>query len=618
MDKLKTTEIIPRKCLFGNVEKVFPQISPDGHYLAYLAPVKNTLNIWLRSFGGKDDRPITFDKERGIRPYFWLADSKHIVYPQDIGGNEQWRLYMVSVETAQVREITPFTGAQVRIIMYSMHYPNKILIEMNKDDVHRYDAYCLDLITNEITLVAKNPGNVIKWLADWNLRIYGCITILDDSSNDMLIYDNKMYKWKIIAHWDVDNVLKESPYGILEYKDEKKYLYLKDSRGFNTDHLIKMDISTGEVAVIVGDPLYDIWSVVFHPETHHVQAASFYKERLEWVFLDESIQEDFNRLKKNQRGDISIISRSRNDNIWIISYTSDDCPTTFYIYKRNTKEVTLLFESRPALRQYKLTPMEPISYLARDGLNICGYLTLPMKRRQKVPMVLYLHGGPWARDSWGLNLEAQWFANRGYACLQINYRGSTGYGKGFLNAGNGEWGQKMHNDVVDAVYWAINQGFAAPKKIAIYGYSYGGYAALVGAAFTPDLFCCAVDAYGMSNLISFIRSFPEKSSYAKIMRSRVGDPDTDEEFLRLISPLFKVDQIKIPVMIAQGVNDPRVRQRESEQIVEALKARNIPCEYLLFQDEGHGFIKPANRLKFFATVENFLAKYLGGYCEEEA
>jgi dipeptidyl aminopeptidase/acylaminoacyl peptidase len=326
---------------------------------------------------------------------------------------------------------------------------------------------------------------------------------------------------------------------------------------------------------------------------------------------------DFDTIGGIHRGDFFIISRDNADTKWVVAFTVDNGPVPFYAYERQSLRATLLFDNQPELNKYTLATMEPISFTSRDGLTIHGYLTLPqVEQKTGLPMVLNVHGGPWGRDEWGYRPDAQWFANRGYACLQVNFRGSTGYGKDFVNAGDREWGRNMHYDLVDAVRWAIEKGIADPNKVAIFGGSYGGYAALVGATFTPDLFRCAVDIVGPSNLNTLIRTIPPYwSTFLATFHKRVGNPDTEEAFLNSRSPLFKVDQIKIPILIGQGANDPRVKQAESEQIVEAMKRKGIEYEYMLFPDEGHGFAKPENRLKFFAAAEKFLAKHLGGRYE---
>lgn len=609
-----TTQLIPRKVLFGNPDKTHPQISPDGKKIAYLAPVNDVLNVWVGNVGSDTYQPVTKDTDRGIRFYFWAADNRHIMYIQDVGGNENWRLYATTLETQETRDLTPFENVQVQIIDRDKHFPNELLIGMNKENPQVHDVYHLDLQSGELSLVAKNPGNIMDWVADAHFKVRGAVTALPDGGTELLIRQDESTQWRTLVSWDADDSLTSGPVG---FTLDGQSIYLQDSRNVNAGRLVKLHLTSGELSVIAEDPQYDVGRVITHPDTYEVQAVAFFKDRVEWKVLDESIQTDFNRLRAIHRGDFSITNRDDADTTWIIAFTVDNGPVQFYTYDRKQQKATFLFDNQPALNKYTLATMEPISFTARDGLIVHGYLTLPVgEQKTNLPMVLDVHGGPWGRDTWGYNPEAQWFANRGYACLQVNFRGSTGYGKDFLNAGDKEWGRNMHNDLVDAVNWAIQQGVANPKRVAIYGGSYGGYAALVGATFTPDLFCCAVDIVGPSNLNTLIRTIPPYwSTFLATFHKRVGNPDTEEEFLQSRSPLFKVDQIKIPMLIAQGANDPRVKQAESEQIVEAMKRKGIDYEYMLFPDEGHGFAKPENRLKFYAAAEKFLAKHLGGRYE---
>jgi dipeptidyl aminopeptidase/acylaminoacyl peptidase len=368
---------------------------------------------------------------------------------------------------------------------------------------------------------------------------------------------------------------------------------------------------------VAEDKQYDAGGVLRHPRTRKLEAVEFIRARSEWTLLDRSLQGDFDALRKVRDGDFAVTSRDLADQYWIVAYDVDDGPLYFYLYHRATKAAKILFSSRPGLEKFKLAKMQPISFQARDGMTIDGYLTLPVGVAAKnLPLVLDVHGGPWGRDTWGLHNEVQWLANRGYAVLQINFRGSTGYGKDYLNAGDREWAGKMHSDLIDGKNWAVQQGYADAKKVAIYGGSYGGYAALVGLAFTPDEFACGVDIVGPSNLSTLIQSIPPYWAPIKAMfDKRLGKIETDEEFLKSRSPLYKANQIKAPLFIAQGANDPRVKQAESDQIVAAVRKNNKPVEYLVFPDEGHGFARPENRLKFYAAAEPFLAKYLGGRAE---
>lgn len=608
-------ELIPREVLFGNPVKAAPTISPDGKLLAYLAPVDDVLNVWVRTVGAEDDRAITKDDNRGIRIYFWAQDSKHIMYLQDVGGNENWRLYGVNLETDEIKDFTPFDDVQVRITARSKHFPHELLIAMNKENPKVHDVYNLDLTSGELELVAKNPGNIIGWLADRNFKVRGAMVARPDGGFNLMIRENEKADWKKLVTWDLEDSLNSGP---VSFSKDGRYIYLKDSRGVNAGRLVKMEIATQNIEVIAEDPQYDISGVMIHPDTYEVQAVSFYKARNEWIVLDESIKGDFEAIAKLDQGDFFVYNRDNADDTWLVAFTKDNGPVPFYAFDRKRQKGIFLFDHQPDLNNYTLAPMEPISFTSRDGLTIHGYITYPPgKDRANLSMVLNVHGGPWGRDGWGYHPEAQWLANRGYACLQVNFRGSTGYGKEFLNAGNKEWGGKMHDDLVDAVNWAVEEGIADPKKVAIFGWSYGGYAALVGATFTPNLFCCAVDGVGISNLITWIKTVPPYwTTLLAMLHKRVGNPDTEQEFLKSRSPLFKVNQIRIPILIAQGANDPRVKQAESEQIIEAMKKKGLEYEYMLFPDEGHGFAKPENRLRFYAAAEKFLVKHLGGRYEE--
>ena len=615
MTSFTQTDLIPRNILFGNPQKTSARISPDGTRLAYLAPVNDVLNIWVGTIGQDNFQPVTHDTDRGIRFYFWGSDNKHLLYLQDVGGNENWRLYATHLETGEIRDLTPFPDVQVQIIAHDKHFPHELLIAMNKDNPQVHDIYHLDLNSGKLTLRAKNPGNIAAWTADTNLKIRGATAARPDGGMDFFVRDNENSNWRPLLSWSPEDALTSGPLG---FSRDGQFVYLQDSRNVNAGRLVALSVATQALSVIAEDPQYDVDDVMINPDTYEIQAVAFTKDHTEWQILDEAIKLDFDRIGDIHQGDFSIVSRDDADETWIIAFTVDNGPVPYYAYHRKTQEADFLFDNQPDLSQYTLAHMEPVTITARDGLTLHGYLTSPVSEQQSnLPLVVNVHGGPWARDEWGYNPEAQWFANRGYACLQINYRGSTGYGKAFLNAGDREWGRNMHNDLVDSVNWAIQQGIADPKKVAIYGGSYGGYAALVGATFTPDLFCCAIDIVGPSNLITLIQTIPPYwSTFLSTFHKRVGDPATEEAFLKSRSPLFHVDNIKIPMLIAQGANDPRVKQSESEQIVTAMKSKGIQYEYMLFPDEGHGFAKPENRLNFYAAAEKFLAQHLGGRYEE--
>ena len=617
MTTTTNVELIPRDILFGNPDKSSPQVSPDGTRMAYIAPVNNVLNVWVGTIGQDNYRPVTQDTDRGVRFYAWAADNQHILYIQDVGGNENWRLYATHLQSGETRDLTPFEQVQARVVARDKHFPNELLVGLNKDNPQAHDVYHLDLPTGELKQVAQNPGNIVAWLVDAQFKVRGALAASPDGSGslELLARASEEASWDKLLTWDAEDNQTSGPLG---FTLDGRSLYLLDSRNVNAGRLVQMAIATGETRVIAEDPDYDVASVMNHPDTREVQAVAFEKDRLEWVVLDESIRADFEYLRTLHRGDFAVSSRDDADAIWIVAFTTDNGPVSYYAYDRASRNATFLFDNQPALNRYTLATMQPFSFNARDGMTIHGFLTLPPGSDGKnLPMVLNVHGGPWARDTWGYRPDAQWFANRGYACMQVNYRGSTGYGKHYMNAGNKEWGGKMHDDLVDAVHWAVAQGITDPKKVAIFGGSYGGYAALVGATFTPDVFCCAVDIVGPSSLITLIQTVPPYwRPMISLFHQRVGNPETEEEFLKSRSPLFKIEQIRIPILIGQGANDPRVKQAEAEQIVEAMKSKGIPYEYMLFPDEGHGFAKPENRLKFYAAAEKFLAAHLGGRYEQ--
>lgn len=607
--------LIPREVLLGNPEKARPQISPDGKMISYLASVDAVLNVWVKTIGKVDDRQVTFDTTQGIIFYGWTADSKSILYVQDQEGNENYRLYGVNLKTGKVKDFTPFENVRVRVVAWDTDFPKQLIISMNKRNPQIYDVYRLNLRNGKMRMVAENPGNIVGWIADEDFKLRGAVTINAEGGSDLLIREDEKSEWRTLVSWDFENNASSYP---LQFSADGSCIYLKDSRDANVARLVKVNVANGDIEVIAEDPQYDVGPVMFHPETGEVQGVSFMKERRHRVFFDEEVKADFEIINKLDEGDAGLSDRNMADDIWLISFLKDNGPVSYYAYDRKTKHATFLFDHSPELNEYTLAEMEPISFESRDGLTVHGYISFPAGlERKNLPMVLNVHGGPAARDYWGYHPEAQWFANRGYICLQVNFRGSTGYGKDFLNAANKEWGGKMHDDLVDAVNWAIDQGYADPERIAIYGGSYGGYAALVGATFTPDLFCCAVDMFGPSNLITFLKTIPPYwKPMQESMYKRVGHPEKDAEFLKSRSPLFRVDSIRIPMLVVQGANDPRVVQAESDQIVAAMEEKGIEYEYMLFEDEGHGFMKEENRLEFYAAAEKFLAKHLGGRYEE--
>jgi dipeptidyl aminopeptidase/acylaminoacyl peptidase len=606
-------DLIPREVLFGNPERLAPAVSPDGRRIAYIAPVDGILNVWVGTLGGDDAAPVSNDRERGVRSFAWCPDNRHIVYPQDSGGDENWHLHIVDLEDGGDVDATPFDGVQARILAADRRQPNHLLVGLNRRDPQLHDAYLLDVRDGSLELVAENPG-FAGWLVDTELRVRGGLSFLPDGGVEVRVGEPDAGDYRTLLAVGSEDAITTDVAG---FTHEGDAIYLVTSKDVNAARLLRMEIASGDFEVLAEDPTYDVSDVLIHPDTHRVQAVTFTRERADHVVLDESIAADVEAMKALHPGDLHFRGRDHADRIWIVGFTADDGPIAYYAYDRESGEGTFLFVHKPDLAGYTLAPMEPFAFTARDGLEIHGYLTFPAgSDRSGVPTVLFVHGGPWARDEWGFSPDPQWLANRGYLCVQVNYRGSTGYGKSFVNAGDREWGARMHDDLIDAVAWVVEKGFADPDRIAIYGGSYGGYAALVGATFTPDAFTCAIDVVGPSDLRTLIRSIPPYwAPLVAQFHKRVGNPDTDDELLWSRSPLSRVDRIRIPMLIAQGANDPRVKQEESDQIVAAMTERGIPHRYLVFPDEGHGFRKPENNLTFHAAAEEFLAEHLGGRLE---
>ena len=605
--------VIPREVLFGNPERASPRLSPDGRRMGYLAPDEGVLNVWVRTVGGDDDRAITDDRKRGIRVFFWAQDNRHVLYLQDSDGDENWHLYAVDLETGAIRDLSPFEGVRVEDVITDPNFPDEILAAMNQRDKQVFDLHRINLRSGEVRQEAENPGNYVGWLTDHEFRVRGATVAMPDGGFQLLVSRDPGAEFQPCLTWGPqDNG------GALGFTPDGEHLYIEDSLESDTTELYTIDLKARGKHVLCHNEQVDLGPVMTHPTKHHAQAAGHSLHRLQWTLLDDSIAEDFKAIERVHPGEFSVVSRDRQDSTWLVAYTSDCEPVRYYAYDRETRSADYLFSNRPDLEDYTLAPMKPFTITSRDGLDLHSYLTLPAGAEPRgLPMVLNVHGGPWARDEWGYDPEAQWLANRGYAVLQVNFRGSTGFGKAFLNAGNREWGAKMHDDLIDAVDWAVAEGVADPKRICIYGGSYGGYAALVGAAFTPDVFSCAIDIVGPSSIITLIDSVPPYwQPLLNVFRVRVGDVETEKEFLESRSPLFKADRINIPMLIAQGANDPRVKQAEAEQIVNALRAKGKEVDYLLYADEGHGFGRPENRMAFYAAAEQFLARHLGGRCEE--
>lgn len=619
--------LIPRDVLFGNPEKAQARLSPDGKWLSFLAPVDGVLNVWVGPAGEdlSKAKPVTEEKVRPVRSHNWAYDGRHILYPQDKDGDENFHIYATDVETGETKDLTPIDGVRAEMQELSRHFPNEVLVGLNDRDPQLHDIWRVNIQTGERELVQQNQG-VAGYMTDDDFNVRFALNYTPFGGQVLLKPEGEgdEQEWKEFMAFGPEDAMTSGPSG---FDKDGDTLYYQDSRDRDTAGLFAMDLDSNEVTLLADDPRCDVGGVLAHPIEKNIQAVSFTYSRTEWKVLDDSIAEDLEFLKGVEDGEIIVSDRTLDDNQWIVAYLLDDGPVKTYRYTRSPeRKVEFLFNNRDDLAEYPLVKMHSPVIKSRDGLSLVSYLTLPPGSdpdgdgvpTEPVPMVLYVHGGPWARDEWGLNPSHQWLANRGYAVLSVNYRGSTGFGKNFINAANGEWSGKMHDDLLDAVKWAVDQGITQEDKVAIMGGSYGGYATLVGMTYTPEMFACGVDIVGPSSLVTLLQNIPPYwAPFMPVMKVRVGDVDTEEGRAELLkrSPLTLVDKIERPLLIGQGANDPRVSQLEADQIVEAMTEKHIPVTYVLYPDEGHGFARPENRMSFNAVTEAFLAEQLGGRFE---
>ncbi|AGC42936.1 S9C family peptidase [Myxococcus stipitatus DSM 14675] len=614
--------VIPRTLLFGNAVRDKPTLSPDGEKLAWVAPdTKGVMQVWVRTLQGQDDtRAVTKEPQRGVRYYEWSQDSRTLLYPQDSDGDENTHVYAADLSTGVVRDLTPFQGIRARMLESSPTTPRELLVTMNLRARTSSDIYRVSLDTGAITLDTQDPGDVMTWTADAKLDVRGALAQKPDGTTVLRVRDSPRTPWRTLLEVPLRENVFPQYMGFIGFSRDGAKVYLKSPHGSNTSRVVERVLRTGAEKVLAEDAGSDVFDVLFHPERKVVQAVAFNTDgHVRWKVLDPSLREDFEVLGRMGDGDFSLVSRDRADRRWVVAFEQDAAPLRYYTYDRSTRRAELLFSNQPSLEQAPLARMKPFQLKSRDGLTLTGYLTRPVDAPEgPLPTVLLVHGGPWTRDTWRFSPEVQWLANRGYAVLQVNFRSSAGLGKAFLNAGNRQWGRAMNDDLEDTVAWAVKEGQVDASRVAIMGSSYGGYAALAGAAFSPSVYRCAVDAFGISNLFTFLKSFPPqwqviRGSYAQ----RVGDVEdpAEQERLRATSPVFSVDKIRIPLLVAQGANDPRVKQAESEQMVSAMEKAGRDVTYVLYPDEGHGFYRPENNLDYHARVESFLARHLGGRLE---
>ena len=612
--------LIPREALFGNPVKSGGEISPDGKWLSWMAPWQDTLNIFVAPVDDPSAaRRITSITDRPPAGYIWAPDGKSILYVQDKGGDENFLLYGVDLASGKETKLTPFDKTRVQLLGASTVIKDKVLVGLNNRNPQFHDVYLLDLNTGKLTEVLQNDGYA-GFMADNNLKLRMATRPNAEGGTDFFSISDGKIADTPVESTTLDDALTTSPAG---FTTDGKTLYWIDSRGRDTAALYAQDVASGKRTLIAENPKADIGGTLRDSKTGVVEAYSVNYLTREWTALDPEVKASFDFLRSKLKGDFGVQSSTDDDAVWVVWNDPVTSPSRTYIYDRKAGTLTDFYTTRPELEGAPLQPMHPLAIKARDGLTLVSYLTLPPGSDpdgngipdKPVPMVMLVHGGPWARDTYGYNTTHQWLANRGYAVMSVNYRGSTGFGKNFINAGNLKWRTAMQDDLEDAKEWAIKQGITSQGGVAIMGGSYGGYATLANLAFYPDRFACGVDIVGPSNLETLLKTIPPYwKPIIQQFHDRMGNPTTPEGLaaIKADSPLYSADKIKKPLLIGQGANDPRVNKAESDQIVAAMEKAQIPVTYVLFPDEGHGFRKPDNNIAFNAVAENFLAPCLGG------
>jgi dipeptidyl aminopeptidase/acylaminoacyl peptidase len=602
--------VIAMEDFFRNPENAYFILSPSGEQIAFTKPVNSRMNIFATKIGSNDTVQLTSLEDRDISGYFWKSDSQ-IVYIRDNGGDENYHLFSVNVGTQKQTDLTPFPKVSVQIVDALEDKPDEILVGMNKENPELFDVYHLNIKTGELKMEAKNPGGVINWITDHDGTIR--VAVQSDGVNQVLLYrPNLETQFKQVLRTSFKETV--TP---LFFTFDNKYIYAASNLNRDKSAIVKFDIANGkELEVLFSHPDVDVSELSYSRKRKVLTEIEYTTDRTEMKFLDKETETIYQKLgaKLGNKYEIIITSSNINEDKVLVRTISDRSLGTSYFYDIKKDALTKIADRAPWLDETQLCEMKPVSYVSLDGNTIHGYLTLPKGSSGKnLPVIINPHGGPWFRDEWGWNPEVQFLANRGYAVLQMNFRGSTGYGRKFWELGFKQWGNTMQQDITDGVNWLIKEGIADPKKVGIYGASYGGYATLAGVTFTPNLYACGVDYVGVSNLFTFMATVPPYwKPFMKMMYEMVGDPKQDSILLRESSPLFSVDKIKVPLFIAQGANDPRVNKSESDQIVEALKKRGVKVEYMVKDNEGHGFRNEENQFDFYGSMEKFLAAHLGG------
>jgi dipeptidyl aminopeptidase/acylaminoacyl peptidase len=601
--------LIDMKLFFKNGEQSNFQISPDGNYYSYLANYKNMMNVFVKKIGDENSVRVTNDTLRSIWSYFWKGDR--ILYLQDTGGDENYQLFSVTATGADLKALTPFPGYRTFIQDALRYIPGKekdLLITINKRDKQYFDPYLVNIESGLLTLLYENKENYDTWYTD-NKGTLRMATRTDGVNVSYLYRNTEKEPFKVLQTTSF-----REQFSPQSFDANDKNVFVLSNIGRDKVALVEFDpVGNKEINVIYENPDYDLSGIFYDKKKGVLASVSWTGEKGEEHFFDKDWEEINAGLKQKFQGyQVSFASWDEARKKGIVSVYSDRLPVKYYVYDFASKETVEVANPYPWINEEDMALMKPVQYMSGDSLTIHGYLTLPKGiKTEKLPVVVNPHGGPWYRDGWYYNPEVQFLANRGYAVLQMNFRGSTGYGKKFWTASFKQWGKKMQDDITDGVKYLINEGIADPKRVAIYGGSYGGYATLAGVTFTPDLYACAVDYVGVANLFTFMTTFPPYwKPYLGQWYEMVGDPVKDSLLMAEASPVLHIERIKTPLFVAAGANDPRVNKAESDQIVEALRSRGIEVEYMVKENEGHGFLNQENQFDFYGAMEKFLEKHL--------
>ncbi|MEY2491914.1 MAG: hypothetical protein QOH24_865 [Verrucomicrobiota bacterium] len=599
---------IPVRDFFRNPVSRGYDLSPDGQTISFLQPWESRLNIFVKPVSGGEARRLTSEKDRDIQTYFWKGNG-FVIYNMDDRGDENFHLKRVDVKTGEVKDLTPFPKVRSELVDDLEDISeSEILFRMNKRDPKVFDAFRLNVQTGEMKLVAQNPGNIERYITDHAGKIRAATTT-DGVNTSLLTRADENAPFKTVLTTNFREQCSPQFYTF-----DNKSIYTDSNIGRDKAAIVVIDPETGkETKLVYENPEVDVEGLAYSKKRKVLTFASYETWKVERKFFDPATETIYKTLEAKLPGyEIDVSAHDKAEEKFIVVASNDRTPGSRYLFDSKSAQLTKLVDVAPWLKESDLAPMKPIEFKSRDGLTLHGYLTLPLARDPKnLPVVVNPHGGPWARDEWGYNPEVQFLANRGYAVLQVNFRGSTGYGRKFWEASFKQWGRTMQDDISDGVQWLIQQGIADPKRIAIYGGSYGGYATLAGVTFTPDLYAAAVDYVGVSNLFTFLNTIPPYwKPFLDQMHEMVGDPVKDKDLLTASSPALNSAKIKTPLFVAQGAQDPRVNKAESDQIVDGLRKRGIDVEYMVKDNEGHGFHNEENRFAFYEAMEAFLDKHL--------